>query len=426
DSDTTAVTNADAAGTLSVTTTESLKPVTFSLGQFGAPQSLADATDPGADPDPGKAPARPLLIIPGIAGTFAANGFRTQWFTQRGVTPDKLQVDPLGQYYHYLVRTLRDVGYTLDQDLFVANYDWRMNPGPIDPVNTDLNLLNDKFDGTIDGLTAGASTPTAHSITDGTYVYGVDYLGYWLKLASDRWAANHANTRPISVDIISHSTGGLIARTYIQSGAYGGATPAGDLLPKVNNLTMVGVPNRGAAKAWNVLHDDWNVEPAFALVLSKVVNVAYSRLMDPLDPDYTGVITGPDYDILGTPLTADPNPATPNIVAPSKLDFITAYIPTARGLLATYPFLDLGTNAGVQTVNTNLTGAGARNAFVLDLNAGLDVDYTEAQIDASPTHSVVVGGQTRNPDDFIDQLLGKAIVIYGDEVKTPVAALKHI
>jgi pimeloyl-ACP methyl ester carboxylesterase len=92
-------------------------------------------------------------------------------------------------------------------------------------------------------------------------------------------------------DVIAHSTGGLVARTYIQSAAYGGEYAAGKNLPRVNNLIMVGVPNRGASKAWNPLHDNWVVDPAFQLVLSKIVNRAHQKVLQ------GGVITGPDYDI---------------------------------------------------------------------------------------------------------------------------------
>jgi hypothetical protein len=403
------ITEVDADGAISVEATASLAPVMLSIGDFGAPEDLATATAPDDDVA-SFTPERPVLILPGIGGTFAANDFIDDWFTERGVAPDNLQIDPLGQYYHDLIRTLRDVGYTLGEDLFAASYDWRMNPGPVDPLLLDSDLTNDNFDGVISGL-------TADSITDDTYEYGVDYLGYWLKVASEQWFLAHG-VYPESVDIIAHSTGGLVARTYIQSGAYDAPTSGGLDLPRVNDLIMVGVPNRGASKAWNVLHNDWDVETAFRIVLSKVVAGAWERLTNPLHADYTGYIEGPDYDILHTALSTDPGPA-PNIIAPTELEFITLYIPTGLGLLATYPFVDLGT--GLQTVNTNTSGADARNAFLLDLNAGLDRDYTLAQLDASANHSI--GGKA--PNAFIDLLDGKAVIIYGDGVETPVEAIKR-
>ena len=235
-----------------------------------------------------------------------------------------------------------------------------MNPGPVDPVLLDADLTNDVFDGTIAGLTGA-------SLTDDTFTYGVDYLGYWLKKASNAWLAAHGS-RPTDVDIVSHSTGGIVARVYMQSDAYGDVTGtgAGDFaLPKIHDLIMVGVPNRGASKAYNLLANDWNGEPAFAIVLSKVVNEAWLRLIDPLDPDYTGYISGADYDIVG-PLCVfgitcddDPNPSNTNIDVGfgDQVKFVSLYIPTARGLLATYAFLDQG--SGLETVNTVTDGAGA-------------------------------------------------------------------
>ncbi|MGH3369536.1 MAG: hypothetical protein ACRDPR_06015, partial [Nocardioidaceae bacterium] len=167
----------DAVGVIAVTADSALAPLgIFPAQQLGPPPPLGQVTDPGADPEAEYAPLRPILILPGIGGTFGANAFRNAWFTERGAHPDDLQIDPLGQYYHDLIRTLRDVGYTLDVDLFAATYDWRMNPGPIAAALLDGDLTNDVFDGHIDGLTAG-------SITDNVFEYGVDYLGYWLKRA---------------------------------------------------------------------------------------------------------------------------------------------------------------------------------------------------------------------------------------------------
>ena len=80
-----------------------------------------------------------------------------------------------------------------------------------------------------------------HSITDDKYETGLDYLGYWLKQASVAWANSHGGAALEKVDIIAHSTGGLVARSYIQSNVYGVG------LPKVDNLVLVGVPNQGGA-----------------------------------------------------------------------------------------------------------------------------------------------------------------------------------
>jgi len=380
----------------------------------------------------------PVLILPGIAGTFAYDDPTTtedeadQWYSQRGIEPEKLQVDPLAKFYHDIIKTLRNVGYTLDEDLIVANYDWRMDVGPKDG----------SFDGHLDGL-------TADSITDGTYEFGVDYLGHWLAYASDQWAAHHGGDRPDSVDIISHSTGGLVARAYIQSDAYGGHVSAGYDLPTVNDLFMVGVPNQGASKAWNMLHDDWDVETGFRVVLSKIVDEAYERLRGP-----NGFISGPDYDIVwdgngdGVADYDDAN-GDDNRVVHNHQEFINAFVPTARSLLATYDFLDpLDDVPDVGFTNVN-DSASDRNAVVLDLNDGLGLDYQLSELHG-PSHSFtpdtsaaqaqldellnnrpsdpaelpawqrqidqlqaeIAGAHEREPNAFIDALAGDAIVIY--------------
>src|SRR5690606_41407516 len=57
----------------------------------------------------------------------------------------------------YIIKTFQNVGYVLDEDLFVVNYDWRVMPGPVD----------NNFDGHIDGISAA-------SITSRQFKYGVD------------------------------------------------------------------------------------------------------------------------------------------------------------------------------------------------------------------------------------------------------------
>jgi len=90
-------------------------------------------------------------------------------------------------------------------------------------------------------------------------------LGFWLRQIAENWASRF-HTPLDSVDVIVHSTGGLVVRSYLESDAYGGAFTSPNLpvgfnslpLPRVNNFIMVGVPNRGAVLPWNPLHDNWN------------------------------------------------------------------------------------------------------------------------------------------------------------------------
>jgi hypothetical protein len=94
------------------------------------------------------------------------------------------------------------------------------------------------------------------------------------------------------------------------------------------------------------------VDPAFQIVLSKIINRAFQKVKKGL------VITGPDYNIPPGPCR-DPSSV--------EICFVKLYVPTARALLATYDFIDFG--SGFTNVNGDLA---ARNSLVLDLNCGLD------------------------------------------------------
>jgi len=322
---------------------------------------------------------RPVLLVPGIGATYpGAPGGDLGWLLRRGVAPGSLRIDPLTRAYDDLIETFKTAGYVEGEDLFVVTYDWRLPPGPIDGV----------IDGTIDGGL------TATGISDDLYHYGVDYLGVFLKRAAEAWAGKYPEAPPLdAVDVVAHSTGGLVARTYIQSSAYGGDYGPGQPLPTVNRLIMIGVPNRGASKAWNILHDNWSSDIAFHLVLSKIVLRAYVQVMEKGQQ-----VVGPDYTITKAMLESP-------IACPSgpKVCFIDKYIPTARTLLATYDFLDVG--AGPSSINLDFL---QRNSLLLDLNAGLD--------------HVVVG----DPNAFAER--ADVTVIYGTngDGGTPVHAIEGV
>src|SRR5207244_1710238 len=110
------------------------------------------------------------------------------------------------------------------QDLFVANYDWRLLPGPIENNNDGLDkdgnavIAGNVFDGKI-------HVDSQKTQNQPQFEYGVDYLVYWLKQAQAEWQEHHNGQQLDKVDIIAHSTGGLVARTYIQSDIYGVGLP---------------------------------------------------------------------------------------------------------------------------------------------------------------------------------------------------------
>lgn len=313
----------------------------------------------------------PVLIVPGIAGTYASNiQDDLSWIMARGVPPDQLQIDPLGKVYHNIIKTFENVGYEQGKDLFVVNYDWRLVPGPND------NNIN----GHIDGLTGA-------SLTDNQFNYGVDYLGWYLKQACEKWRENY-NIELDSVDVIVHSTGGLVARTYIQSNAYGDIyDPLNNYsLPEIRNLLMVGVPNRGASKAWNPLHDNWVADIVYRFVLSKILNCAYQKVLK------GGTVTGPDHNITLSSIQD-------SLGNPSKIIFINKYVPTIRGLLATYDFINFG--SGYTNVNNDTE---QRNSFVLDLNNGYDL-YTNVDPNGflNSARVSVVYGTGKSTYDLVEQ-----------------------
>lgn len=292
----------------------------------------------GIEPSWGGAARKPVMIVPGIAGTFSSSiAFDTTWLLNRGVLPAGLQIDPFAHVYDDLIQTFENLGYVKNKDLFIVNYDWRLPSGPLDS--------------SINGIVSGIS---GTSISDQQFEYGVDYLGVALRRACERWEQDHPGRALDEVDVIAHSTGGLVARTYIQSPAYNATFTAGKKLPMVRNLLMVGVPNRGASKAWNPINDNWNVEKPYRLFLSKIIDRAYQKVLSGHS------ISGPDHTITrASILDSQGNP--------SHEKFINQYVPTMRALLATYDFADFG--SGYTNVNGDPDFS---NDWILDLNDGYD------------------------------------------------------
>jgi Tol biopolymer transport system component len=286
-----------------------------------------------------------LLLVPGIAGTYAAENQDVVWLLNRGRHPDQLKIDPMGRVYHDLITTLENTGYTQGQDFFVVNYDWRLPPAP--------------FDGSIDGQITGL---TGASITNTTFEHSVDYFGHYLRKAVEAHEAESPGSELDCVDVIAHSTGGLVTRSYIQSTAYQDSFTSVNgerTLPRVNEFIMLGVPNRGASKAWNPLHDNWVIDPVYSVVLSKIVYRAWLKVTV-----WNIHINGPDHTITRASITNAAGEYDPML-------FIEQYVPTIGSLLATYDFLDTG--SGFTSVNSDPE---RRNNLLLDLNDGLDFTGT--------------------------------------------------
>jgi uncharacterized repeat protein (TIGR01451 family) len=320
---------------------------------------------------------KPILILPGIGGSFVNPNNYDRWVLNRGLNPNELVIDPLVHSYDDLIATLQNAGYKLGEDLFEAPYDWRLAPGPNDPSR----------DGIITGISAA-------SITDNKYEYGVDYLGYWLKQASEKWQQRFPDAAPLdSVDVIAHSTGGLVTRTYIQSNAYGVT------LPKIDNLIMLGVPNQGAPKAWNPINDDWNADIGYSLVMRQFANVAYQKLLQGL------TIKGPTDITQATVIAQSKNSDLTSKA--SKEAFIDQYIPTIKALLATYTF-----GADVQP--------NQENSLLLDLNVntGLVTDKSNVTVVFGNNVKTITSVESRTSPKKLVDLPGDKLDIYAPSVES--------
>jgi hypothetical protein len=130
------------------------------------------------------------------------------------------------------------------------------------------------------------------------------------------------------------------------------------------------------------LQDNWIADPAYQMLLSKIVDRAFQKVLAGL------TISGPDYDITLDDILNDQN-------EPDPVKFIELYVPTLRSLLATYDFYSDG--GPYHDLNDDPQ---QRNTWVLDLNNGLDMD----------------GAPPADPNAFAD--LATVTVIYGTSEDT--------
>jgi hypothetical protein len=301
---------------------------------------------------------KPILIVPGIGGSIPIgsdpitnqNNYRN-WVRNRGVHPTTLEIDPFRKTYDDLIETLKRAGYQEGVDLFIATYDWRLNPGPID--------------GTIDGHIDRNAT----QLMDDTYEYAMDHLGYWLEQAEVGWKSQFTELAPSeipeldSVDIVTHSTGGLLTKSYIQSDAYGATytDQSGNSasLPEINNFFMVAVPNRGSSLTWNSLNNNFFGGPGIRTAAA-MIRSAFQKLRN-----------GETITVSGSNTAEGAIAPSLNGTEPDINTFIEQYIPTYRALLATYPFITAtGNSQDLQEIEQ--IDSSQRNNLLLDLNNGYD------------------------------------------------------
>lgn len=128
---------------------------------------------------------RPVIVVPGLFGSLG-----------KDIIPGtgKFGFGPANKIYKPLIDGLIDMGYQKNKNLFVAHYNWR-NKNSVSAKESLIPIIN-----------------------------------------KAKQACNSSK-----VDLVCHSMGGLVARSYIQSKNY---------RYDVDKLIMIGTPNLGSVKAY--------------------------------------------------------------------------------------------------------------------------------------------------------------------------------
>jgi pimeloyl-ACP methyl ester carboxylesterase len=164
---------------------------------------------------------KPVILVPGI-------GASVNWdLMLGGVFPEKWTL--MSHTYDGIVEALKAMGYREGKDLFVCYYDWRGN----NAVSAE-NYLKPVID----------------------------------KALSESGA--------YKVNIVAHSMGGLVARSYIQNAGYNDRND-------VDNLILIGTPNKGSSDIYPVweggrIPKNWETRLVFIAYIDylRVKNFTYS------------------------------------------------------------------------------------------------------------------------------------------------------
>lgn len=292
----------------------------------------------------------PVIVVPGFLGTVPKFQYFPRFAFTRGVEP---YVFEPAQEYEPLLEELKSTG----KEIVFAGYDWRIRP-----VN---------FDGVIDGN-------INHKFEIGeVYKSGLDYLIESLA----KLVIENDNRK---VDVIAHSTGGLIVRAYIQSNYYGQEIVYDGqkiLLPEIRNLIMISVPNLGTPFAWN----PWNGNMSSMKGFTRAGNV-FKLIFDLIRSGFSNV-NGPDHII-----------SSSNLKGADGVDkFLRLYMPSLIDLLPVYEFLITGSRDTIRPLPVN--------NFLLDLNADLTW--------SSKVFNLILTSGIDNPtSDYLLQMFGKNGEVY--------------
>ncbi|PIR93445.1 hypothetical protein COT99_00730, partial [Candidatus Falkowbacteria bacterium CG10_big_fil_rev_8_21_14_0_10_43_10] len=149
----------------------------------------------------------PIIFVPGITACINLK-------VLTDLEESSYDWEIFGQYYQGLIKTIEAAGFTQGENFFIGCYDWRKTNG----YNPDAAVNS-----------------------------GEEYLKYWIDLALE-------NSSSTKVDIVAHSMGGLLSRSYIQGSRYRN---------DVNNFIMLGTPNYGSTDSYNLweggeIPEKWN------------------------------------------------------------------------------------------------------------------------------------------------------------------------
>lgn len=136
-------------------------------------------------PTPTPTPLQPLILIPGMGASWNHEAMILRQERQ----PEDWHMTPGVKVYDGLIQTFQNAGYVLGENLFVFNYDWRK---PVKEISNDLK----------------------------------DYIERLPILQTGK------------IDLVGHSLGGLVARTYVQNNPEN----------QVDQLVTIGSPHQGIVK----------------------------------------------------------------------------------------------------------------------------------------------------------------------------------
>lgn len=193
----------------------------------------------------------PVIIVPGIG---ACINLKVLIDSEASSYDWKL----MGHYYDGIIQTFEAADFELNKNLFVGCYDWRKTNG----LDSDA-VVNS----------------------------GEEYLKYWIDKAKQEAGAE-------KVDIVAHSMGGLISRSYIQGDNY---------RDDVDQLIMLGTPNHGSSEAY-YLWEGGEVPSYWGLVEKMILKI------------YLNILKIKGYNI-------------------TNIATIQEFIPSLKQLLPTYDYI---------------------------------------------------------------------------------------